>query len=723
MPERYNLAADTVDKHPDGKLAMVWEDWRGSHREVTFGEVRDTANRIANVLASLGVEPGDRVACLLPATPETAAAFTAVYKLGAILLSLSMLYGDEGIEHRLRDSGAKVLVAHADALARVADMRSRVDALQTVVVMGGDGGDVSFSDAVAAASSDFATLDTRADDPAQLYYSSGTTGLAKGILHAHRYLIGHNEYEYAHDVRDDEFFHSTGEWAWIAGIVPGILGPWRFGTPTVVYQRKGAFRPSETLALLERHEVGNLFTTPTALRAIATVADPDRFKLRLRHACSAGEPLNPEVIRWFADAYGTTIFDYYGLTESYPLCSNFPTMEVRPGSMGRPAPGWDVALLDGDEQPVPAGEMGEICLRARSNPHYPLGYWNRPAESEADFGGDWFHTKDVARTDDDGYVWYEGRNDDVIIAAGYRIGPFEVESSLVEHPAVVEAAAVGVPDAARGSVVKAFVVLAEGTAPSDELAAELADHVRQRRPPTPTPVRSSSSTTCPRPSPARSAASSCASAPPAPDPGDRSAAPARSPHGAGSAAAGRGGRLDRLDGRPCPGTCVTPDRALSCPHAPPRLTCHRRSPALRHVVRPACRPDEDRPLLTFAAVSKAFDGRPALTGVTLTVAAGSRTAVVGVNGSGKSTLLRLAAGVLAPDSGTVTIAPGATVGYVPQDDGHVAGMTVADVHPDRAGLLAGGRRQRRLEASLGAGAPATLAAYGDTLERVALLGG
>lgn len=480
VPERYNIALDTVDKHDDDALAMVWEDWRGQRRDVTFGEVCATSKRVANVLASLGVEPGDRVACLLPSVPETAATFTAVYRMGAILLSLSMLYGDEGIEHRLRDSGAKVLVAHVDALQRVADMRTRVEALENVVVLGGDGGDVSFERAVAAASDDFPAVDTSADDPAQLYYTSGTTGLAKGILHAHRYLIGHNEYELAHDVRRDELFHSTGEWAWIAGIVPGLLGPWRFGTPTVVYQRRGGFVPDETFALLERHEVGNLFTTPTALRAMVGVADPKRYHLRLRHACSAGEPLNAEVIRWFADTYGTTIFDYYGLSESYPLCSNFPTMEVRPGSMGRPMPGWEVALLDGDGQEVPVGEMGEICLKAHTNPHYPLGYWNRPADTEEVFGGEWFHTRDVARRDEDGYVWYEGRNDDVIISAGYRIGPFEVESCLVEHPAVLEAAAVGAPDALRGTIVKAFVRLTAGIEPSEALVTELQQHVRQR---------------------------------------------------------------------------------------------------------------------------------------------------------------------------------------------------------------------------------------------------
>jgi acetyl-CoA synthetase len=206
-----------------------------------------------------------------------------------------------------------------------------------------------------------------------------------------------------------------------------------------------------------------------------------RFPLeRLRVTCSAGEPLNPEVIRWFREQFGVTVLDYYGLTESYPLCGNFPTVEVREGSMGRPMPGWDVAILDEDERPLPTGERGEICMRARSNPHYPLGYWNRPEDTEEVFGGEWFHTKDAAELDDDGYVWYAGRADDVIISAGYRIGPFEVESACVEHPAVKEAAAVASPDPRRGDIVKAFIVLTGGHEPSDELADRIKQHVRER---------------------------------------------------------------------------------------------------------------------------------------------------------------------------------------------------------------------------------------------------
>ena len=206
----------------------------------------------------------------------------------------------------------------------------------------------------------------------------------------------------------------------------------------------------------------------------------ERYPQEFRMVCSAGEPLNPEAIRWFREQYGLTVLDYYGLTESYPLVANYPFMTVREGSMGKPMPGWDVAILDEDEKPVAPGERGEICLRARSNPHYPLGYWRNEEASAETFGGPWFHSKDAARADEDGYIWYEGRADDVIIAAGYRIGPFEVESACLEHDAVAEAAAVASPDERRGNVVKAFIVLAAGREPSDALVEDIQRHVRER---------------------------------------------------------------------------------------------------------------------------------------------------------------------------------------------------------------------------------------------------
>src|SRR5215208_2092644 len=464
VPERYNIAADVCDKHPREKLAMVHERFDGEQREVLWGELQDLANQAAHVLRSNGVQRGDRVAVVLPPTAETAAIFFGTWKLGALLLSMSVLYGDDGIRHRLSDSTPTVLVTdRANA--------SRFDHPNVLVLDDGllDG-----------RPTDAPTLDTAADDAAQLYYTSGTTGLAKGIVHAHRYILAHEEFVYCHEVQEGERFHGMGEWAWAAGISP-LLGPWRLGAVQCVYQREGGFDPHKQLDFLSRHDVTNVFTTPTAMRSMMSIDDAgERYPQKFRRVCSAGEPLNPEAIRWFRDQYGLTVLDFYGLTESYPLVANYPWMEVREGSMGKPMPGWDVQILDEDERPVPSGERGEICLRARSNPHYPLGYWNNEEAARETFGGEWFHTKDAARMDDDGYVWYEGRADDVIIAAGYRIGPFEVESACLEHPAVREAAAVAAPDERRGNVVKAFIVLAEGHEPSDELVGDLQRFVRDR---------------------------------------------------------------------------------------------------------------------------------------------------------------------------------------------------------------------------------------------------
>src|SRR3954462_5513393 len=462
VPERYNIAADVCDKHPRDKLAMVHERFDGERRELTWGELQDLSNQAANLLASLGVERGERVAVVLPATPETAAIFFGTWKLGALLLSMSVLYGDEGIRHRLDDSQPRVLVTDAANAPRFDDAF------------------VLTPDTLSAAPTEFETCETSPDDPAQLYYTSGTTGLAKGIVHAHRYLLAHEEFIYCHEVQDGERFHGMGEWAWAAGIAP-LLGPWRLGAVQYVYQREGGFDPHQQLDFLSRHEVTNVFTTPTAMRSMMAIEDAGtKYPNKFRRVCSAGEPLNPEAIRWFREQYGLTVLDYYGLTESYPLVANYPWQEVREGSMGLPMPGWDVRILDEDEREVARGERGEICLRARSNPHYPLGYWNNDEAARETFGGEWFHTKDAATMDEDGYVWYAGRADDVIISAAYRIGPFEVESACIEHPAVREAAAVASPDERRGNVVKAFIVLAEGHEPSDALADEIKVFVRDR---------------------------------------------------------------------------------------------------------------------------------------------------------------------------------------------------------------------------------------------------
>ena len=467
VPDRYNIAADVCGKHPRSKPAMVWERFDGATRTLDWGELQDRSNQAAHVLRDCGIGKGDRVAVVLPPTPEAAAIFFGTWKLGAILLSMSVLYGDDGIRHRLEDSTPAVLVTDSANAGRFdPSLVAELLVLDEGVLEGRP--------------TDRICEDAAADDPAQLYYTSGTTGKAKGIVHAHRYILAHEEFVYCHNVRDSERFHGMGEWAWAAGIAP-LLGPWRLGAVQYVYQREGGFDPHRQLDFLSRHRVANVFTTPTAVRSMMAVEGAgERYPQHFRTVCSAGEPLNPEAIRWFREQYGITVLDYYGLTESYPLCANYPFMEVREGSMGRPMPGWDVQILDENEQPVAPGTRGEICLRTRSNPHYPLGYWNLPEESEETFGGEWFHTKDAAERDADGYFWYAGRADDVIISAGYRIGPFEVESTCIEHPAVREAAAVASPDAVKGNVVKAFIVLADGYDPSDELADEIKRFVRER---------------------------------------------------------------------------------------------------------------------------------------------------------------------------------------------------------------------------------------------------
>ncbi|NND58869.1 MAG: AMP-binding protein [Gammaproteobacteria bacterium] len=470
VPSHYNIAHDVGLKHPRDQLAMVFESHTGEQRDVYWGELQDDARRMANVLVANGIVPGDRVALLLTPRPETASAFLGVFSSGAILLSLSVLYGDEGIRYRVVQSGAKVIVTNAEHEQRVRAMNLPVE---KVIVLS--------RDLLDQAPAEFEMHATLAEDPAQIYYTSGTTGLAKGILHAHRYLLAHEEFLYCHDVQPGERFHGMGEWAWAAGISP-LLGPWRLGAVQVVFERKGGFNPHDQLAFMSRHKVTNVFTTPTAMRSMMQIADAGtRYPQRFRVVCSAGEPLNPEAIRWFREQYGVTVLDYYGLSESYPLCANFPWMPVREGSMGKPMPGWDVQVLDEDEQPVATGERGEICLRAGTNPHYPLGYWNNEEAARETFEREWFHTRDAASVDEDGYYWYEGRADDVIISSGYRIGPFEVESACLEHPAVAEAAAVASPDERRGSVVKAFIVLSHQEHDDTEvLAREIQNHVRSR---------------------------------------------------------------------------------------------------------------------------------------------------------------------------------------------------------------------------------------------------
>ena len=421
VPPRYNIAADVCDKHPRDKLAMIWESFDGTTRELDWGELQDLANQAAYTLRARGIGKGDRVAVVLPADARDR---------GDLLRRLEARRDpalDVGPLRRRRDRAPPPRLRRCAARHR-SGQRAALRPPRVARRACARGRHAQGAPTAAICE------DTSADDPAQLYYTSGTTGLAKGIVHAHRYILAHEEFIYSHEVQDGERFHGMGEWAWAAGIAP-LLGPGGSAPCNASTMREAGFDPAKQLDFLSRHQVTNVFTTPTAMRSMMSIEDAGtRYPQRFRRVCSAGEPLNPEAIRWFRDQYGVTVLDYYGLTESYPLVGNYPFLEVREGSMGKPMPGWDVQILDEDERPVAQGERGEICLRARSNPHYPLGYWAREEAGVEAFGGEWFHTKDAAVQDEDGYYWYVGRADDVIIAAGYRIGPFEVESRLPRAP-------------------------------------------------------------------------------------------------------------------------------------------------------------------------------------------------------------------------------------------------------------------------------------------------
>lgn len=463
-PVRYNMAADVADRHPSGNVALIYEDYTGAHQEITWGQLRDRSLRVAVFLWRHGVRPGDRVAVLLSQRPDTPATYLGVLRTGAILVTMSLLWADEPIRYRLADSGAAVLITESSAMEKIGDFAGRV---------------VQVDDpAIAAEPAEFSTVDTAADDPALIFYTSGTTGAAKGIVHAHRTLLGHNEFRYCHDLRAGEVFYGAGDWAWS---MAKLFGPLRAGATHLVYRPEGGFDPAGLLASMSRNRVTTGLVNPTFLRKMmAAVPDAGtRYPQSLRVVCSSNEPLTVEVIDWFRDQFGVTPLDYYGSTESYPLLGNFPAVPVRDGSVGRPLPGWEVSLLDRHERPVPDGEPGEICLRARSNPQYPLGYWNRPADSARVFGGNWYHTSDQAVRDVDGYFWVLGRTDDVIKTSGYRVGPYEVESALRAHPAVADAAVVGVPDPVRGQAVKAWLELADGYTPDAALAADIRRFARE----------------------------------------------------------------------------------------------------------------------------------------------------------------------------------------------------------------------------------------------------
>ena len=484
VPARYNLGADVCDRQDAEALALIVEREDGRVERLRFGDVARASNRLANALTGLGLVAGDRVAVLLAQAPETAFAHVAAWKAGLISVPLFVLFAGEALEHRLRDSGAKALITDAANWPKVAAIRDRLPELAQVLVVDGGGVDSThdFAATLARAKDRFLHAFTHAEDPAIIIYTSGTTGPPKGALHAHRVLLGHLpgvELPHRFFPRAGDLFWTPADWAWIGGLFDVLFPAWHHGVP-VLARRFAKFDPHEAFALMARHSVRNVFLPPTALKLMRQAGAPPSHGAKPRSIGSGGETLGAELLDWGRETFGLTINEFYGQTECNLVVANdADIMAVRPGSMGRAVPGHEVAIVDEAGAALAHGVVGQIAVR-RPDPVMFLGYWNDAEATRAKFAGDWLLTGDLGRRDADGLFWYAGRADDVITSAGYRIGPAEIEDCLLRHEAVAMAAAIGVPDALRTEIVKAFVVLRPGHAASDALARAIQEHVKTR---------------------------------------------------------------------------------------------------------------------------------------------------------------------------------------------------------------------------------------------------
>ncbi|HEY8267188.1 MAG TPA: AMP-binding protein [Xanthobacteraceae bacterium] len=485
IPARYNIGVDACDKwaarEPD-KTALIVRRTEGGFDTVTYGRLREQSNRLANALRALGIARGDRVAIILPQTTETAIAHLAIYKLGGIALPLASLFGVEALSYRLGNAGARAAITNAAGIAKLSQIRDDIPELKHVLSIDGAADSaLDFTETLAKASDSFTPVDTSADEPALMVYTSGTTGPPKGALHGHRVLLGHFPGVQTHH----EFFPKPGDrmwtpadWAWAGGLLNILLPGLAFGVP-VVAKKSEKFDPEEAFALMAEAEVRNTFIPPTALRMLRAAGKPKQ-KLTLRTLGSGGEALGIQTYEWGRETLGLTINEFYGQTECNIVLSACGAIGItKPGYIGKPVPGHEVAVIRPDGSICNPGELGQIAVK-RPDPVMFLEYWKRPDATRDKFIGDWMTTGDQGEADDEGYVRFVGRDDDVITSAGYRIGPGEIEDCLIKHPAVALAAAVGKPDPVRTEIVKAFVTLKPGFAPSDALAAEIQAFVRTR---------------------------------------------------------------------------------------------------------------------------------------------------------------------------------------------------------------------------------------------------
>jgi acyl-coenzyme A synthetase/AMP-(fatty) acid ligase len=496
VPEYFNFAADVIDKqaqNPD-KEAMLWIGQHGEERHITFAHFSDASRRAANAFSALGIGKGDPVLVMLPRIPEWWETILGLMRLGAIPIPCTTLLTPKDIQFRADIAEAVAIVTDHEGAAKFDQVRADCPSTKYAILadevnadIAGREGWTNYHQIVSEASPDFTGRKTRSDDPCLVYFTSGTVGYPKMVLHTHAsYPIGHIiTGKYWLDLHEDDLFWNLSETGWAKFSWSNLFGPWSQGASMFIQDARGKFNSIETLEMLNKYPITTLCAPPTAYRMLVLDEPMAYMKAHppkaLHHCVGAGEPLNPEVIKVWQEATGMTIRDGYGQTETVLLCGNFPPLTVKPGSMGKPSPGFEVSVIDREGTELPPNKEGDIAVRVK--PQRPTWmfreYWRDPDASSACIRGDWYVTGDRAYKDEDGYFWFVGRADDVINSAGYRIGPFEVESALKEHPAVAESAVVASPDEMRGEIVKAFVILAPGYTASPELASELQEHVKR----------------------------------------------------------------------------------------------------------------------------------------------------------------------------------------------------------------------------------------------------
>ena len=492
VPEYYNFGFDVIDawaKKDRNKLAMIWTDQKGNEKKYTFFDLMRLSNQAVNICIKYGIKKGDRVMLMLPRAPEWWIFTIALIKIGAVYCPATTMLTAKDLKYRIQAADIKMIITMAEYAERVEEIREECPTLAVRLMIDGTrDGWVSYPvelDYPAPCSHKLVNLPgmrrTRSSDPLLIFFTSGTTGEPKMVVHDHAYPLGHLVTgQVWHDLHPNDLHLTISDTGWGKSAWGKLYGQWIIGACIFVYDIRSRFHATEILPLLERYGITTFCCPPTIYRMLI-LADLDKFDLAdMRHCCSAGEPLNPEVIRAWQEGTGRTIYEGYGQTETVLCIGTFPGMKCKPGSMGRPAPGWHIELHDDDGNPVGVWEEGRIAIRLDPRPVGLFrGYLNNEEENCKVFQNGFYYTGDKACMDEDGYFWFIGRDDDVIKSSGYRIGPFEVESALMEHPAVQEAAVIGSPDVIRGLVVKAFITLKPGYNPSESLIKDIQKHVKR----------------------------------------------------------------------------------------------------------------------------------------------------------------------------------------------------------------------------------------------------